>query len=121
MNEDHKEVQLELLANGVHSVREWIIAQKVSDYSVKKALRELKKSGRASEDLLCEFEGMLREMGILGASGKPQAGERRAYKVNDSGKGTSYVRLPVDALGLKPGDLADAEFFLGEIRVKPGE
>jgi len=118
-SEEHKSVQIEFLLGGVEAVEKMIIAQKVGAYSCRKALANLKRSNKADPDLLRNFESMLRDFDFIGSSGKPGSGEARRYKVQDSGKGTFYVRLPVNALGVEPGDEVEAEFFIGETRVKP--
>ena len=118
-SEEHKSVQIELLLGGVDAVEKMIITKKVGAYSCRKALANLKRSSKTDPELLRNFESMLRDFDFIGASGKPNSGEARRYKVQDSGKGTYYVRLPVNALGVGPGDEIEAEFFIGEVRVKP--
>lgn len=119
---DHKEIQIKLLATqSVDVIERWIVAGRAGSYSCRKALKQLKRQKEVSKELVQEFERMLQDAGFCGASGKPTTGETRRYKVQDSQRGTSYIRLPVDAIGLKPGDVAEAEFFMGEVRVKPVE
>ncbi len=118
-SEHHTLVQIELLTGGVDAVEKMIISQRVGAYSCRRALASLKRAKRIDKDLLKDFESLLRQFKFVGSSGKPGSGETRRYKVQDSGKGTYYVRLPVNAMGAKPGDELEAEFFLGEVRVKP--
>ncbi len=118
-NLDHKEIQIRVITAGADAVRGLILNSKISPYSAKRALRELKRREDVDTEAVKAFEAMLYDVGFIGRNTKPQEGEIRRYKVQDSQRDTRYIRLPVDFLGLKPGDQVEAEFFVGEAIVRP--
>lgn len=118
-NLDHKEIQIRVITSGVDQINGLIVNGVVKEYSARRALRELRKRKDVDQERVNEFERALMDVGFVGPRGKPRTGDCRRYKVQDSQRGTFYVRLPVDCFGLKPGDEVEAEFFDGEARVKP--
>lgn len=116
----YRDLQLEFYRGGVDAVLSLVDARRVSPFTVKRAIRELRSDGADVGDL--EFE--IAERGIVvgpaSSSRAPGPGDVRRYKVQRA-KGQKFIRLNVDALDVEVGDVVSAHFFVGQVKVEAVE
>lgn len=104
----YKDVQIEYLLKGISGVNAMVEEKRVSKKHVKMALKALQTSGRDVTSL----EKWVREnVGPIGSGrGSPLRGESRNYRAQQVRNGLPYVRVPVDTLEVRKGQLVTIRF-----------
>lgn len=110
-----KDVQIVYLMDGVAAVEQLLKSGQASRSTVRRALSELKASGKN----VTELERWVAVN--VGSSGRgrstPSPGESRSYKAQQVKAGGPFLRLPLDVLGVEKGGVVRVHFGNGEIVV----
>jgi hypothetical protein len=103
-----KDVQITYLMNGVDSVIQMYEKGNASKTTVRRALRQLKNSGQSVEKL---EDWVIQQFGSSGRGRtSPNAGETRMYKAQKVNNSGSFLRLPLDVLGVDKGQKLRVRF-----------
>lgn len=103
-----KDIQIAYLANGVSAVEALLKDGKASKMAVRKALTALRESGANAAAL----DGFVAAHMPKGSRGRAAAvaGSERSYRAQQLAKGSAFLRLPLEALGVKKGGLVAVRF-----------
>lgn len=122
MNSDHRAIQNVLHNEGIPGI-ERLIEDGCSHHSLRRTLKELREAGIV--DKADELEAVLVARKVIRPRHrptKPKPGDSRRFKIQQ-GRGTKYLRLPVD--GSFPerdaGEELEAKFDEGGIEVRNPE
>jgi hypothetical protein len=105
----YKDVQIAYLADGVSAVEKLLNEGRTSRAAVRKALDALRQQGAAAatlDDFVKTHLGQGRRRG----RSAPLAGTDRTYRAQKLETGSPFVRLPLEALGVKKGGLVTVRF-----------
>ncbi len=105
----YKDVQIAYLADGVSAVEKLLKDGRTSRAAVRKALEALRLQGAAAATLDDFVKSQLGSTGRRGRSA-PLVGSDRTYRAQKLETGSPFVRLPLDALGIKKGGLVTVRF-----------
>ncbi len=105
----YKDVQIAYLADGVSAVEKLLKDGKTSRAAVRKALEALRQQGAAAATLDDFVKTHIGSSGRRGRSA-PLVGSDRTYRAQKLETGSPFVRLPLDALGVKKGGLVTVRF-----------
>lgn len=105
----YKDVQIAYLADGVSAVEKLLNEGKTSRAAVRKALDALRQQGAAAATL---DDFVKAQIGTGGRRGRtaPLIGTDRTYRAQKLNTGSPFVRLPLEALGVKKGGLVTVRF-----------
>ena len=121
---NHEQVQTVFWRDGVEGVQEILEQGSVSQFTLRRALRQMKDHHGTEENSasIKGLENMLRELGFLGSglSSRPDTGDKKQYLVQDA-DGNPFVRVPVGHMGVQIGDKVTAHFFTDSIKLEPIE
>ena len=110
-----KDVQIQFLMDGLDGVQDLYEDGKASKATVRRALRELKASGRDTGRL---ERWVVERFGSTGRGrAAPIIGETRSYKAQQINTGGPFLRLPLDVLGIEKGSSVRVTFKEGQITV----
>ena len=104
----YKDIQISYLADGIGAVEKLLNSGKVSRAAVRKALEALRQQGAAAATLDDFVKANLGE-GRRGRTA-PLVGTERTYRAQKLETGSPFVRLPLDALGVKKGGVVTVRF-----------
>lgn len=114
-NLSFKDVQIRFLMDGVAGVSDAYEDGDASKATVRRALRELKSTGRDVEGL---ERWVVERFGSTGRGrSSPLPGETRSYKAQQISTGGPFLRLPLDVLGVRKGTAVRVHFNDNEIVV----
>jgi hypothetical protein len=103
-----KDVQIQFLMDGVNGVEGLYERGLASKATVRRALRELKSSGRDTSHL---ERWVVERFGSTGRGrAAPIIGETRTYKAQQINTGGPFLRLPLDVLGIEKGSTVRVTF-----------
>lgn len=103
-----KDVQIRFLMDGTDGVAGLYENGDVSKATVRRALRELKASGRDTASL---ERWVVERFGSTGRGrAAPITGETRSYKAQQINTGGPFLRLPLDVLGVEKGGAVRVTF-----------
>lgn len=108
-----KDVQLAYLLDGVGAVAKLAPAKA----SVRKAIKAIDALGRNTDALKAWATETFGQESEHRGRPSPKAGESRTYKVQEV-KGARFLRLPLEALGVRKGSPVSVAFESGQITVK---
>lgn len=110
-----KDVQIQFLMDGVNGVEGLYERGMASKATVRRALRELKASGRDTSGL---ERWVVERFGSTGRGrAAPIVGETRTYKAQQINTGGPFLRLPLDVLGIEKGSTVRVTFGDNSITV----
>ncbi len=104
----YKDLQIAYLSDGVNAVEKLLKDGKVSRGAVRKALDALRQQGAAAATL-DDFVKTHIGQGRRGRSA-PLVGTDRTYRAQKLNTGSPFLRLPLEALGVKKGGLVTVRF-----------
>lgn len=104
----YKDLQIAYLSDGVNAVDKLMKEGKVSKGAVRKALDALRQQGAAAANLDDFVKTHIGE-GRRGRSA-PLVGSDRTYRAQKLNTGSPFLRLPLEALGVKKGGLVTVRF-----------
>lgn len=110
----YKDVQLTYLCDGIAEVKNKFNGKEISKASLRRAITELNKIGRSSASLT-EFADSVLGSGSRGRSA-PKVGDVRSYRVQKV-KGSLFIRMPLETLGVDKGDIVNVSFNSGNLNV----
>jgi hypothetical protein len=105
----YKDVQIAYLADGVSAVEKLLNEGRTSRAAVRKALEALRQQGAAAATLDDFVKSHLGQGGRRGRTA-PLIGTDRTYRAQKLETGSPFVRLPLEALGVKKGGLVTVRF-----------
>lgn len=107
----YMEVVVKLYQNGIEDIKSDFEGGETSKNSLKNALAYLEKQS-TRPDTFGEFKDFVESMKQEGSRGKApaQIGETRSYKAQKLKDGSPFLRLPLDFLGTKKGELVYVTF-----------
>lgn len=105
----YKDVQIAYLADGVSAVEKLLNDERTSRAAVRKALDALRQQGAAAATLDDFVKSHLGQGGRRGRTA-PLIGTDRTYRAQKLETGSPFVRLPLEALGVKKGGLVTVRF-----------
>ena len=100
----YKDVQIAYLADGVSAVEKLLNDGRTSRAAIRKALDALRQQGAAAATLDDFVKTHLGQGGRRGRTA-PLVGTDRTYRAQKLDTGSPFVRLPLEALGVKKGGL----------------
>ena len=102
-------MQIAYLADGVSAVEKLLREGKTSRAAIRKALEALRQQGAAAATL---DDFVKTQIGTSSRRGRsaPLVGSDRTYRAQKLETGSAFVRLPLDALGVKKGGLVTVRF-----------
>jgi hypothetical protein len=104
----YKDLQIVYLSDGVSAVEKLMKDGKASRAAVRKALDALRQQGAAAATL-DDFVKTHIGQGRRGRSA-PLVGTDRTYRAQKLATGSPFLRLPLEALGVKKGGLVTVRF-----------
>ncbi len=104
----YKDLQIVYLSDGVGAVEKLLKDGKVSRAAVRKALEALREQGAAAATL-DDFVKANIGQGRRGRTA-PLVGTDRTYRAQKLSTGSPFLRLPLEALGVKKGGLVTVKF-----------
>jgi hypothetical protein len=104
----YKDLQIAYLSDGVNAVEKLLKDGKASRGAVRKALDALRQQGAAAATL-DDFVKTHIGQGRRGRSA-PLVGTDRTYRAQKLNPGSPFLRLPLEALGVKKGGLVTVRF-----------
>lgn len=104
----YKDIQIAYLSDGVAAVERLLKDGKASRAAVRKALDALRQQGAAAATL-DDFVKTHIGQGRRGRSA-PLVGTDRTYRAQKLATGSPFLRLPLEALGVKKGGLVTVRF-----------
>lgn len=104
----YKDLQIAYLSDGVNAVEKLLKDGKASRGAVRKALDALRQQGAAAATL-DDFVKTHIGQGRRGRSA-PLVGTDRTYRAQKLNTGSPFLRLPLEALGVKKGGLVTVRF-----------
>ncbi|MDP2339432.1 MAG: hypothetical protein Q8O67_00630 [Deltaproteobacteria bacterium] len=104
----YKDIQIAYLSDGVAAVERLLKDGKASRGAVRKALDALRQQGAAAATL-DDFVKTHIGQGRRGRSA-PLVGTDRTYRAQKLATGSPFLRLPLEALGVKKGGLVTVRF-----------
>jgi hypothetical protein len=104
----YKDIQIIYLSEGVSAVDKLMKEGRVSRGAVRKALDALRQAG-ASAATLDDFVKTHIGQGRRGRSA-PLVGTERTYRAQKLETGSPFLRLPLEALGVKKGGIVTVRF-----------
>jgi hypothetical protein len=104
----YKDVQIHYLADGISAVERLLKEGRASRAAVRKALDALREQG-AAVATLDDFVKTHIGQGRRGRTA-PLIGSDRTYRAQKLPTGSPFVRLPLEALGVKKGGLVTVRF-----------
>ena len=104
----YKDIQISYLSDGVAAVERLLKDGKASRGAVRKALDALRQQGAAAATL-DDFVKTHIGQGRRGRSA-PLVGTDRTYRAQKLATGSPFLRLPLEALGVKKGGLVTVRF-----------
>lgn len=110
-----KDVQIEYLMNGVHSIERLHQDGKASTATIRRALTNLRNGGRE----VSQLEQWVQENLGVGTRGRtaPQAGQERIYRAQQIKTSGPFLRLPLSALNINKGQVVSVRFEQDQIVV----
>jgi hypothetical protein len=105
----YKDVQIAYLADVVSAVEKLLNEGRTSRAAVRKALEALRQQGAAAATLDDFVKSHLGQGGRRGRTA-PLVGTDRTYRAQKLETGSPFVRLPLEALGVKKGGLVTVRF-----------
>ena len=111
-----KDIQIAYLMDGVKSIAKLHKEGKASNITIRRALTNLKDSGREVAGL----ESWIRENLGTGVRGRtaPTPGQERIYRAQQIKTSGPFLRLPLAALKIDKGEVVSVSFQKGQIIVK---
>jgi hypothetical protein len=104
----YKDIEIAFLTDGVTAIEKLLNDGKASRSAVRKALDALQGAG-ASSAALEDFVKTHIGQGRRGRSA-PLVGAERNYRAQKLESGSAFLRLPLEALGVKKGGLVSVRF-----------
>lgn len=104
----YKDIQIAFLSDGVSAVEKLLKDGRASRGAVRKALDALRQQGAAAATL-DDFVKTHIGQGRRGRSA-PLVGTDRTYRAQKLNTGSPFLRLPLEALGVKKGGLVTVRF-----------
>jgi hypothetical protein len=104
----YKDIQIHYLADGVSAVEKLLNEGRASRAAVRKALDALRQQGAAAATL-DDFVKTHIGQGRRGRTA-PLVGTDRTYRAQKLTTGSPFVRLPLEAIGVKKGGLVTVRF-----------
>ena len=104
----YKDIQIHYLADGVSAVEKLLNEGRASRAAIRKALDALRQQGAAAATL-DDFVKTNIGQGRRGRTA-PLVGTDRTYRAQKLATGSPFVRLPLEAIGVKKGGLVTVRF-----------
>ena len=104
----YKDIQIHYLADGVSAVEKLLNEGRASRAAIRKALDALRQQGAAAATL-DDFVKTHIGQGRRGRTA-PLVGTDRTYRAQKLATGSPFVRLPLEAIGVKKGGLVTVLF-----------
>ncbi len=111
-----KDIQIAYLMDGINSIAKLHQEGKASGITIRRALTNLKETGREVAGL----EAWIRENLGNGVRGRtaPSAGQERIYRAQQIKTSGPFLRLPLAALKIDKGEVVSVSFQKDQIIVK---
>lgn len=104
----YKDVQIAYLTDGVSAIERLLTEGRASRTAVRRALDALEQQG-SQATALADFVKTHIGQGRRGRSA-PLVGQERVYKAQRLGDGATFLRLPLEALGVHKGGVVKVRF-----------
>lgn len=112
----YKDIEIAYLAEGLSAVQKLIEEQRVKAGTVRRAAKELAAKYPDKADMLRKFVENNFPETIRGRL-PPVDGDEREYKAQQVKNGAPFLRLPLDVINVKKGQIARVRFTADKIEV----
>jgi hypothetical protein len=114
----YKDLQIAYLSNGVSAIQQLLAEGSTTKSSVRRALQAFTDAGAAAATL-DDFVKTHIGQGRRGRAA-PLVGAERSYRAQKLNSGSTFLRLPLEALGVQKGGLVTVRFERDRILVTRG-
>ena len=114
----YKDLQIAYLSHGINAIEQMLADGSTTKAAVRRALAALQEAGSAAA-ALDEFVKTHIGQGRRGRAA-PLVGAERSYRAQKLSSGSTFLRLPLEALGVQKGGLVTVRFERDRIVITPG-